>query len=335
MRGFYPVLLVSSASFLGGRKPVAVRGQDKVWQSTTHDDRTRDATRSVPSTDIKSRGHGPRNVLSNSPRPRHRCPNRTSANTAQIMSSPLPSPLASPAPETAAVGKKSPARPKSSRAKSSATKKAATSIKRSATAKKPTLKKPVSKSASDHPSWKDIIKEAITQHREDARTGVSRSAIKKYAEEKYKLDMTSASNLHQLNLALTRGAEKETFVFPKGPSGKVKLAPKRSRASVDTKENTQPPSKKAPSTKKVTEVAKAVPVKKAATGKTRTPGDKSASTKKSAVVPKKAPVTTKKAATVKKPSTKKTTSAKNDAKKVGHSCMTCMGPVLIVSNRLL
>jgi linker histone H1 and H5 family protein len=57
-----------------------------------------------------------------------------------------------------------------------------------------------------------------------------------YAEEKYRLDMTSASNLHQLNLALTRGAEKETFVFPKGPSGKVKLAPKRPRAAVDAKE---------------------------------------------------------------------------------------------------
>lgn len=57
-----------------------------------------------------------------------------------------------------------------------------------------------------------------------------------YAEEKYKLDMSSASNLHQLNLALTRGAEKETFVFPKGPSGKVKLAPKRPKAAADAKE---------------------------------------------------------------------------------------------------
>ena len=98
-----------------------------------------------------------------------------------------------------------------------------------------------------------VPQEAITQHREDARSGVSRGAIKKaslaeygcirvidvslqYAEEKYKLDMSSASNLHQLNLALTRGAEKETFVFPKGPSGKVKLAPKRPRTPADTKE---------------------------------------------------------------------------------------------------
>ena len=50
------------------------------------------------------------------------------------------------------------------------------------------------------------------------------------------MDMTSASNLHQLNLALARGAEKETFVFPKGPSGKVKLAPRRPKAPVDAKE---------------------------------------------------------------------------------------------------
>jgi hypothetical protein len=57
-----------------------------------------------------------------------------------------------------------------------------------------------------------------------------------YAEEKYKLDMSSASNLHQLNLALNRGAEKETFVFPKGPSGKVKLAPKRPKVATDAKE---------------------------------------------------------------------------------------------------
>jgi histone H1/5 len=57
-----------------------------------------------------------------------------------------------------------------------------------------------------------------------------------YAEETYRLDMSSASNLHQLNLALTRGAEKETFHFPKGPSGKVKLAPKRPKVPADTKE---------------------------------------------------------------------------------------------------
>jgi hypothetical protein len=57
-----------------------------------------------------------------------------------------------------------------------------------------------------------------------------------YAEEKYKLDMASGSNLHQLNKSLSRGAEKETFVFPKGPSGKVKLAPKHPKVAADAKE---------------------------------------------------------------------------------------------------
>lgn len=141
--------------------------------------------------------------------------------------------------------------------------------------------------------------------------------------------MTSASNLHQLNLALTRGAEKETFVFPKGPSGKVKLAPKRPRAPADTKEvcqcytywpltvtnrmqNTQPP-KKSTATKKATEKAKA-PAKKAPASKTKAT-EKAPTTKKPSASTKKAATTTKKAATVKKP-TKKTTSAKSDTKKV-------------------
>jgi histone H1/5 len=158
--------------------------------------------------------------------------------------------------------------------------------------------------------------------------------IFQYAEEKYRLDMSSASNLHQLNLALTRGAEKETFVFPKGPSGKVKLAPKRPRVSADTKEvrdftpfwgelfnplqNTQPPSKKV----KTTEVTKAVPAKKAALGRSKTSANKTASTKKSVAAPKKAPATAKKAATVKKPLTKKTTSAKTEVKKASHFRVT-------------
>jgi hypothetical protein len=112
------------------------------------------------------------------------------------MSSPLPSPLASPKPVASSVGKKSPARSKSSRVTKPSTTKKSTAAKKSTTVKKPTLKKTASKPAPlEHPSWKDIIKvhrldtirpfllivpqEAITQHREDARNGVSRSAIKK------------------------------------------------------------------------------------------------------------------------------------------------------------
>lgn len=36
----------------------------------------------------------------------------------------------------------------------------------------------------------------------------------------------SAANLYQLNRAITTGAEKGTFLLPKGPSDKIKLAPK-------------------------------------------------------------------------------------------------------------
>jgi histone H1/5 len=46
-----------------------------------------------------------------------------------------------------------------------------------------------------------------------------------YAEDTYHLDMTAA-NIYQLNRAITTGTESGTFVLPKGPSGKVKLAPK-------------------------------------------------------------------------------------------------------------
>jgi hypothetical protein len=38
----------------------------------------------------------------------------------------------------------------------------------------------------------------------------------------------SAQNLSHLNRAITHGADNGLFVLPKGPSGKVKLAPKTS-----------------------------------------------------------------------------------------------------------
>ncbi|KAE9406360.1 hypothetical protein BT96DRAFT_810826 [Gymnopus androsaceus JB14] len=79
--------------------------------------------------------------------------------------------------------------------------------------------------AASHPSWIDMIKECIASHPDDARTGVSRPAIKKFVESKYKIDVNASTN-SQLNRAITSGSEKKIFVLPKGPSGKVKLAPK-------------------------------------------------------------------------------------------------------------
>jgi histone H1/5 len=56
-----------------------------------------------------------------------------------------------------------------------------------------------------------------------------------FAEDKYKMDMSTNSRLSQLNRAIQRGVDDGIFVFPKGPSGKVKLAPKNKPAT-DTKE---------------------------------------------------------------------------------------------------
>ncbi|KAF8803564.1 hypothetical protein BYT27DRAFT_7195408 [Phlegmacium glaucopus] len=112
---------------------------------------------------------------------------------------------------------------------------------------KATRKASVSKAAdttTGRPSWKDIIKECIAVNKEDARQGVSRNTIKRYAEETYKIDM-SGLNLSQLNRAITSGTEGGIFVLPKGPSGKVKLAPKTKPLTSGSKENSKPPSKPA------------------------------------------------------------------------------------------
>ncbi|KAI0831127.1 hypothetical protein BC628DRAFT_1352376 [Trametes gibbosa] len=153
-----------------------------------------------------------------------------------------------------------------------------------ATTKKTKAEKPTQDDGKSHPSWKDMIKECIVAHKDEARSGVSRSTIKKFVSERYGLDATSAVNLSHLNRAITNGAEEGIFALPKGPSGKVKLAPKTKPAPAN--ENIEP-----------------APVKKVATTK-----KSDAVTKKSAV--KKAP-----AKTTKAPSTKKTSSAKTVEKK--------------------
>lgn len=161
----------------------------------------------------------------------------------------------------------------SSKAKKPATVKKTVTTKKPATAKKPATTKPaskakvpakpkatkdVAKATATRPSWKDIIKECIVLRKEDVRQGVSRNTIKKYAEEAYKLEVTG-TNLYQLNHAISTGAEKGIFVLPKGPSGKVKLAPSKAGGS---KENSKPPSAKVETVKKP--VVKATPVVKKA-----------------------------------------------------------------------
>ncbi|KIM80844.1 hypothetical protein PILCRDRAFT_520004 [Piloderma croceum F 1598] len=114
----------------------------------------------------------------------------------------------------------------------SATTASAPKTSKAKTSKASSTKKPVAKKPTAHPSWKTIISECITVHKEEARAGVSRQLLKKFAAEKYKLAPTAA-NIAHLNHAITHGAEKGIFLLPKGPSGRVKLsvAGKASRAS--------------------------------------------------------------------------------------------------------
>jgi len=168
-------------------------------------------------------------------------------------------------------------------------------ISKPVSAKKAPAKKAVSKpkskpSSASHPPWKEIIVDCIVANRDgSARSGVSRSIIKKYAQETYKLEPTGPA-LYQLNRAIASGVEVGLFVLPKGPSGKVKLAPKVPKIS---NENTKPPStKKAPAAKPATKVAakpktaKAAPVKKAAPKTASKTAPKTASKTASKAAPK-------------------------------------------------
>ncbi|KAF4608738.1 hypothetical protein EYR40_001085 [Pleurotus pulmonarius] len=262
---------------------------------------------------------------------------------ASTMSSAItsPSPEASPSPvaKPASTRSKKPAsktatKPSSKRV-AAAAKKSATTAKKSSAATKAASKPKASAaaksatSAATHPAWKDIIAECIIAHPDEARQGVSRSTIKKFAEEQYKIDM-NASNLSHLNRAITAGADKEIFKLPKGPSGKVKLAPEAKAAAVAAaKENAKPPSKaKKPSTTTKPAATKAAPAKpvaaKAAPKVASKPAAKATTTKsasKSTAAAKKPSVAkataTKKASATKTATTKKTTvaSKRGSAKK--------------------
>jgi histone H1/5 len=89
-----------------------------------------------------------------------------------------------------------------------------------------TKKAAAPRKAAAHPTFLAMIQECIVAHPEDARAGVSRPTIKKWLSQKYKLDLSSASNVNNLSNAIKRGAETGALVLPKGIGGKVKLAPK-------------------------------------------------------------------------------------------------------------
>ncbi|KAI0374712.1 hypothetical protein BV20DRAFT_960860 [Pilatotrama ljubarskyi] len=151
--------------------------------------------------------------------------------------------------------------------------------KAAAATKKTKTDKPAQDDGKAHPSWKDMIKECIVAHKDESRSGVSRSTIKKFVSEKYGLDATSAVNLSHLNRAITNGAEEGLFALPKGPSGKVKLAPKTKPAP--SNENIEPaPVKKAAPAKKTEAPKKAAPAVKKAPAKPAKAAKASSTTKK-------------------------------------------------------
>ncbi|KAG1826804.1 uncharacterized protein BJ212DRAFT_6373 [Suillus subaureus] len=97
-----------------------------------------------------------------------------------------------------------------------------------------------------HPPWIDMITECITTTPDGTRHGVSRPTIKKFVDSKYHLEMNPLAS-SQLNRAIHHGADKGTFVLPKGPSGKVKLAPRQHIEAA--KENAKPALKRSTAAK--------------------------------------------------------------------------------------
>ncbi|EIN07820.1 hypothetical protein PUNSTDRAFT_126725 [Punctularia strigosozonata HHB-11173 SS5] len=230
-----------------------------------------------------------------------------------------------PKPASQTEEKVAPSSKKSSPAKSPAAKKSA-ATKKATTKKSSVSKKPAPQAkASGHPSWKDLIKECIVDHPDDKRAGVSRPQIKKWAEDKYNIDMSGA-NVSHMNRAIASGAEVGIFLLPKGVSGKVKLAPK----NVASKENEPATKKPATATTSKKPVAKSAPTKRSAATKTsstkkstatkkaatsKAPARAALATKSSTVPAKKAAAPKKTATGTKKAPAKKTSSAKSIEKK--------------------
>jgi len=86
--------------------------------------------------------------------------------------------------------------------------------------------------APSHPSYKDMIKDAILALKE--RNGSSRQAVKKYIQANNTISAASPAVFdQQFNKALRTGVEKGDFSQPKGASGPVKLAKKEPAKKAD------------------------------------------------------------------------------------------------------
>lgn len=155
-----------------------------------------------------------------------------------------------------------------------------------------------------------MVKAAIIAHPEEVRAGLSRPVLKKWIHAIYPhtAQVSDASFSTNLSRAIATGEEKKVLVLPKGPSGKVKLAPgakpkpakstKKSDTKGGEKEAAAPAkpaaTKKAAAPKKKVDKkdAKKEPTKKSAPPKAKESAAKPAA--KKATAPKKASSTTKK-----------------------------------------
>ncbi|KAF3279572.1 hypothetical protein TWF970_004114 [Orbilia oligospora] len=148
---------------------------------------------------------------------------------------------------------------------------------------------------ADHPSYKDMIKDAILQLKE--RNGSSRQALKKYVLSNNK-GIKESNFDTQFNAAIKRGVAAGDFIQPKGPSGPVKLQKKDAAKSTTkaAKATGEKPAKK-PTVKKVSAAKKAAAAKSAAKPKA------AAKPKTAAANSKKPRKTTAAASTTEKPTT--------------------------------
>ncbi|KAG1800859.1 uncharacterized protein HD556DRAFT_1304847 [Suillus plorans] len=121
---------------------------------------------------------------------------------------------------------------------------------------KSTREATVSKSrhSTTHPPWIDMITECITTTPDGTRHGVSRPAIKKFVDSKYHLEINPLAS-SQLNRAIHHGADKGTFVLPKGEPPFITepllfyAIPYSRRHTEAAKENAKPGSKRSTAAK--------------------------------------------------------------------------------------
>lgn len=141
-------------------------------------------------------------------------------------------------------------------------------------------KKKKSKQApSDHPHYRDMIKDALTSLKE--RGGSSRQAILKYIIGNYKISVEEKTANNHLKMALRAGVKNGTLTQSKGQgaSGSFRLGEEKAKKSHKKKETVSTPQKKAKKTASPKKAKKPTPAKKTKKSK---PAKKAKSPKKKA-----------------------------------------------------